>query len=379
MRRGSSPDEYLEILPEGVRRKRVVEELALDSDEDKIGRQQGRDKKMNLAAALKKMEELAAELDTAVPRSPPSACELPETNQLPSFDAVSNALFAGTGGSAWGADASAWDARLRRLTTRDLLIIHKQFAQQAAPLLVPAELLGPGSHAFKELARIDHAYICFTERAMALAPPEIWAPRSTLDAETMSVIRPPTHDTLMAISLRCPRPSLANAARTFRRFEAESRRLKAEQQLLLQRLGALQLSSETAPPEMMSQEGGHQEGGHQADSQGDAHPGQGRAGSDKSNRAGQSSALSGLAPQLNVGEEERHFSDSSGAEAPPAAAAAASASTSSSTSPAAQMMLLLDVNAEEQRAALKTFVADGAHAVGTMTRAKLFLQLYPCE
>ena len=308
MRRGSL-DEHLDAPTEEFWRKCSIEELASSSD-DEDSRRRVRAKNTHRAAALV----------VAVPRSPPSACELPETSQQASFDAVKNsALFTGSGGRAWGADdASAWDDRLRMLTTRDLLVIHKQFAQQASLLHVGAQVRGPGSPAFVELARLDHAYISFVERARTLSPPEIWAARSTLDAETMSVIRPPAHSTLMSVTLRIPRARLVNCARAYRRFEAESTRLKAEQQRLLQRLGALQLPDE--PP--------------------------------------------AARPLL---EEEKE-------------AAASSGSSSSQAAPtAAELKMLLDVIGAKQWSALNTFLVAGASSAGPAMRVMLALQLYPCE
>ena len=360
-----SLDEHLDAPTEEFWRKCSIEELASSSDEEDSRRQ-----------VRAKITHRAAALVAAVPRSPPSACELPETCQLPSFNAVTeSALFTGSGGSAWGAaaDASstAWDDRLRMLTTRDLLIIHKQFAQQAALLLVSAEVYGPGSPAFETLARLDHAYISFIERARALSLPEIWAARSMLDAETMSVIRPPAHDTLMSVALRSPRASLVRGARAYRRFEAESTRLKAEHQRLLQRLGALQLSDVSLSEEAAEEEvAAAEEGGRGVGGQTDPHPGTRRA---------DESPAAAAEPLSEAREGEEAAASGGSSSGSSQAAAAEAAAEAAAVAAAAELKLLLDANEAEQWATLNTFAVAVASSAGPTTRATLILQLYPCE
>ena len=131
-----------------------------------------------------KLEDVASTHDSqsysdTVPRSPPSPCELPASCQIASFDAL---VVSSHNGSIFPL-TDAWTERMRNLTARDCLTVHKQWMQRSSLWVVRAEEEGPASPAMGRLTELNGAYNNFVERAMTLAPPHIWAQRSSLDAE----------------------------------------------------------------------------------------------------------------------------------------------------------------------------------------------------
>ena len=90
-----------------------------------------------------------------VPRSPSNYSTLPPSNQIVSFAEVLKqcSTSADASGCHWKYDT--WGARMAALTTRDLLLMHREWLSRTAVLLLPAEAGGPGSYAHNRLMDLN--------------------------------------------------------------------------------------------------------------------------------------------------------------------------------------------------------------------------------